>query len=130
MQEHRTSGFGSPAENHLERPIKLDDLVGYNHQNTFLYRAKGNGLHGAGVQDGSFMVVDRALKPWPGCIVLVHIHGTIEFRYFQKSGTAIYLNTDNSQYRMTEGDEIQGVVRACVTKFAGDGKAHRTGRLQ
>lgn len=130
MYLNHVTGFGAQAETHLEAPLNIEDWVYGPHRSAcFLYKATGAGLQQGGIQDGSLLVVDRSLHPIDGAVVLANVGGEQVFRYYLRQGGQVYLANDNRRDRLTEADEIVGVVRACITKMVGDGKAHRTTRL-
>jgi DNA polymerase V len=64
------AGFPSPATGHIEKFISLDELVGLRLSQTYLIRIQGKSMSGAGIYDADIGVVDRAIEPKPGMIVV------------------------------------------------------------
>lgn len=59
-------GFPSPADDFMDDAIDLHRLLVRNPAATFLYRADGWSMSGAGVSDGDILVVDRSVTPRRG----------------------------------------------------------------
>ena len=57
------AGFPSPADDHLERSIDLNEELIQHPAATFFVRVKGESMHDAGIQSGDILVVDRSLAP-------------------------------------------------------------------
>jgi DNA polymerase V len=64
------TGFPSPAESWEERPLNVHDLLVPHPEATFFVRVRGDGMDGAGIRDTDVLVVDRALLPDHGDIVI------------------------------------------------------------
>lgn len=64
-----TSGFPSPADDYLEEPLNLHDLVVQNPPATFFVEFTGE-TEFAGVKKGDVLVIDRSLSPTQGDLVL------------------------------------------------------------
>ncbi|MBD1602599.1 LexA family protein, partial [Pseudomonas typographi] len=63
------AGFPSPATDHLEKAISLDELLNLRAPHIYLVRIEGDSMIGAGIFDGDLVVVDRAIEPAHGHIV-------------------------------------------------------------
>ena len=53
------AGFPSPAEQYLEPPLDLNELLVKRPAATFFVRVQGDSMIGAGINDGDLLVVDR-----------------------------------------------------------------------
>ena len=65
------AGFPSPAEQYVERPLDLNELLVARPAATYFVRASGDSMAGAGIGDGDLLVVDRSLAPEDGSAVIV-----------------------------------------------------------
>jgi len=65
-----SAGFPSPAEDYLDRALDLNERLISNPAATFYVRASGDSMRDAGIQSGDILVVDRAVEPRPGKIVI------------------------------------------------------------
>lgn len=60
------AGFPSPAEQYLEPPLDLNELLVRRPAATYFVRVQGDSMSGAGIADGDLLVVDRSLRPADG----------------------------------------------------------------
>ena len=109
------AGFPSPAQDHIEREISLDDLLGLRLPQTFLVRVGGESMNGVGIFDGDLIVVDRALEAKPGCIVIAALNNEPLIKTLCKEGEQFILRSENPAFApryVFESDEltIWGVV--------------------
>jgi DNA polymerase V len=74
LLSHRISaGFPSPAADYLEEGLDLNDYLIRNKPATFLFTVKGDSMIGASIEEGDKVIVDRALTPKHGDIVVAVI---------------------------------------------------------
>ena len=69
------AGFPSPAEQYLEPPLDLNELLVKRPAATFFVRVKGDSMIGAGIRDKDLLVVDRSLTPASGDIIIAAVDG-------------------------------------------------------
>ena len=69
------AGFPSPADDVVERRLSLDAHLIRQPASTFLMRVAGDCLAGAGIRDGDLLVVDRAVPPSTGSVVVAVVDG-------------------------------------------------------
>lgn len=67
------AGFPSPAEQYLEPPLDLNDLLVKRPAATYFVRVQGDSMEGRGISDGDLLVVDRSLDPRDGDIVIAAV---------------------------------------------------------
>ncbi|WP_298189549.1 translesion error-prone DNA polymerase V autoproteolytic subunit [uncultured Pseudomonas sp.] len=115
------AGFPSPAQDHLEQKLSLDELLEIDAPHTYLVRADGESMIGAGIFDGDVLVVSRALQANSGDIVIAAINGDAFVKRLDKEGKLIVLRSENPTFAprfIMEGDEliIWGVVTASLRR--------------
>ena len=69
------AGFPSPAEQYLEPPLDLNELLVKRPAATFFVRVQGDSMIGAGIHDGDLLVVDRSLRPADGDVIIASVDG-------------------------------------------------------
>ena len=74
------AGFPSPADDFVERRLSLDDHLIRNPESSFLLRVAGDALAADGIHDGDLLVVDRALPPTAGSVVVAVVAGEFALR--------------------------------------------------
>ena len=57
------AGFPSPAEDHMDMDLNLNDYLVQNPSATFCVRAVGESMKDAGIKSGDIMIVDKSLEP-------------------------------------------------------------------
>jgi len=109
------AGFPSPADDHLERGIDLNEELIRNPAATFLVRVKGDSMRDAGIHSGDVLIVDKSLAPTDRKIVVAMIDGNFTVKRFRKRGAQVFLEAENPEFppiEVTEGQELSifGVV--------------------
>jgi DNA polymerase V len=109
------AGFPSPADDHLERGIDLNEELIRNPAATFLVRVKGDSMRDAGIHAGDVLIVDKSLTPIDRKIVVAMIDGNFTVKRFRKRGGQVFLEAENPEFapiEVTEGQELSifGVV--------------------
>jgi DNA polymerase V len=113
------AGFPSPAADHIEQHISLDQLLEIRAPHVYLVRIEGRSMEGAGIYDGDLAVVDRSIAPEHGRIVIAALNGEPVCKRLTKRGAEIILVSENAGYPpryILEGDELSiwGVVTFSV----------------
>ncbi|WP_397453148.1 LexA family protein [Pseudomonas sp. NA-150] len=113
------AGFPSPAADHIERQISLDQLLDIRAPHVYLVRIEGSSMEGAGIYDGDLAVVDRSITAEHGHIVIAAVNSEPVCKRLCKQGTQIVLKSENAGFPpryILEGDEliIWGVVTFSV----------------
>lgn len=113
------AGFPSPAQDHLEREISLDEILQIRAPHTYLVRSCGDSMIRAGIHDGDLLVVDRSSEAVPGDIIIAAVNGEPTVKRLAKDGDQVVLRAENPKYPpryILEGDEllVWGVVRYSI----------------
>lgn len=124
MAQAAACGFPSPAEQYVEAPLDLNDLLVKKPAATYFVRAAGDSMIGAGIIPGDILVVDRSVDARDGSIVVASIDGEFTVKYFRSDAAGgMRLEAANSAYRpirFRQGQEVRlfGVVTACIHRFS------------
>lgn len=116
------AGFPSPAQDHMDQPLSLDELMDVDAPHTYLVQASGDSMTGVGIFDGDVMVVNRKQDAVPGQIVIAALNGEACVKRLTKRGDQLVLESENPKYParfIMEGDEFEvwGVVTGCLRRF-------------
>jgi len=112
-----SAGFPSPADDYIEQPI---DIYGYliKHPTaTYFARAEGESMTGVGIYNGDLLIVDRALNPQQGSVVIAAIDGELTCKILDKTNRCLNpANTDYPSIPILESMDmvIEGVVSYSV----------------
>lgn len=71
------AGFPSPAEDHVDRPLDLNEYLIAKPSASYFARASGESMQGLGIYDGDLLIVDRSLKPKHNDIVIAALSGEL-----------------------------------------------------
>jgi DNA polymerase V len=115
-------GFPSPAEQYVDAPLDLNELLVKKPAATFFVRASGDSMIEAGIRAGDILVVDRSLEASQGAIVIAAVDNEFTVKYLRRGDDGWFLEAANPKYNpitFAEGMELRifGVVTACIHKF-------------
>jgi DNA polymerase V len=113
------AGFPSPAEDHQVERIELMAQLVKHPQATFYVRIQGDSMRDAGILDGSVVLVDKAIKPRHGQIVIAVVDGDFTCKRLYQRGTSVRLKAENPAYpdivpKEAQTLEVWGVVVATI----------------
>jgi DNA polymerase V len=116
------TGFPSPASDHLEKALSLEELVVFRPSATFYVRAQGNAMQRSGIHDKDILIVDRSITPRHGNIIVTSIDEEPSIRRFAKQGSRIFLVSDDTSLQpipITKETAwtIWGVVTHVIHRF-------------
>src|ERR1035437_3707990 len=81
------AGFPSPAEDHAVQRVDLMAQLIKHPQATFLLRVRGESMKDAGIFDNDVVLVDRAIAPRSGQVVVAVVDGEFVCKtLFQRAG--------------------------------------------
>lgn len=111
-------GFPSPAQDYVESRLDIGKLLVRHPNATYFVRASGSSMIDANIHDGDLLVVDSALHPEHGNIVIAAIDGEFTVKRLQLHPTRqlIPMNPAYAPIILTEDAtlEIFGVVTFIV----------------
>lgn len=117
------AGLPSPADDHIDKRLDLNDYLIRDAGDTFFVRITGESMIEAGIFDGDLAIVDKARIASVGDIVLAMVDGEFTIKSLAKSKQGfprlLPANSKFSPIEIKEGMqfEIWGVVTGSVRKF-------------
>ena len=116
------AGFPSPADDHAEKRLDLNEYLIDQSESTFFVRIKGDSMIDAGILDNDIVIVDRSKSAAINYIVLASIDGEFTVKVLAKNSEGPYLMPANKEYKpihiKSDSEfEIWGVVTGSVRKF-------------
>ncbi len=113
------AGFPSPATDHIDQCLDLNNFLAPHPEATFFLRVKGDSMTGAGIHHGDLLIVDRSLEAASGRVVVATLNGDLTVKRLQRKGKQITLRAENPAYpdiAVTDDDDLQiwGVVAHAV----------------
>jgi DNA polymerase V len=123
------AGFPSPAQDYLDDTVDLNEaLIIQGHEAaTFVLRVQGWSMMNAGIFDGDRIVVDRALEPQQGDVVVAVLNNDLTVKRLGMVDGRLALLPENPHFKpilLDEGDtlEVWGVVTNCLRSFRRGGR--------
>jgi len=96
------AGFPSPADDHIESKLDLNDYLVKHPSATFFVRVTGNSMINAGIHNNDILIVDRSIEARHGKIIIATIDGQMTVkRLYQRSGKTI-LMPENKDFKPIE----------------------------
>ena len=109
------AGFPSPAEDHLESRLDLNQHLIRNPSSTFFVRAAGESMMEAGIYDQDLLVVDRSIEKRNRRVVIATINGEFTVKRLVQNEERISLVAENPDFdnipiRVDSDFSVWGVV--------------------
>lgn len=117
-----SAGLPAVSDDTIEREIDLVDMLIEHPESSYFIRVVGDSMTDAGITDGDTLIVDCAVTPKVGQIVIAKVFGELTVkRYLLEEGSPI-LRAENNRYKdIVITDEmdfsIVGVVRSCIKQL-------------
>lgn len=113
------AGFPSPADDYVDQRLDLNAHLVEHPAATFFTRVSGHSMRGAGIHDGDLLIVDRALEPQDGRIVIAAVNGELTVKRLRLRKNGAWLVPEHPDYKplkITEGLDcvIWGVVTRVI----------------
>lgn len=113
------AGFPSPAADHIEKHLSLDELFEIRAPHVYLVKIEGDSMQGAGIFSGDIVIVNRSLDAEHGDIVIAALNSEPVCKRLHMRGDSFILQSENSKFpprHVMEGDDlvIWGVVKYSV----------------
>jgi len=117
------AGFASPADDHLEAELDLNEYLIAHPSETFFVRAKGDSMQQAGIFDKDLLIVDRSLTPKDNDIVIAAVAGQLTVKRLVVKRGEPWLFPANPNYKpipIKEGSELHvwGVVVHAIHRIS------------
>ena len=116
------AGFPSPAEDHMVQRVDLMAELIKHPQASYLLRIRSESMRDAGIFDGDVVLVDRAITPRSGHVVIAVVENEFVCKTLQLRAGRIKLKAANPTYpdivpKDSQTVEIWGVVVAAIKQF-------------
>lgn len=107
------AGFPSPAEDHVDRSLDLNEHLIPHPSSTYFARACGDSMQGAGIYSGDLLVIDRSLTPEQGDTVIASIDGELTCKILDlRNRQLLAANPNYAPIKLP--DEIDLVIEGVV----------------
>lgn len=107
------AGFPSPADDYMDKKLDLNEHFIKHPEATFYCRVSGQSMMGAGIFDGDLLIVDRAVNPAHGDVILAALNGELTCKILDMHNRRLLSASDSyPPLPIEEGADfqIEGVV--------------------
>lgn len=92
------AGYPSPAQDYFEGRIDLNEHLIKDITSTYVVRVTGDSMEGAGISDGDELIVNRALEPKDGNVVVAVLDGELTIKRLRITRSGVVLQAENPAY--------------------------------
>lgn len=116
------AGFPSPAADHAQTRIDLNEHLLIHRDASFLFRVRGSSMVKIGIFDGDTIIVDRSIEPRHNHVVLAIVDNEFTVKRLYKRGKVVRLiaeSDDHPPIDFKDGQELRiwGVVTVNLRKL-------------
>ena len=120
-----TTGFASPADDHVEAHLDLNEFHRIRKHATFLVKAVGDSMSDAGIAENDVLIVDTSMDYRENDIVICCLNGSHKAKTIKREKGKLYLKSRNPSFapiEIQESDDLQifGVVKGLSRNFRRD----------
>ena len=117
-----SAGFPSPADDHADTRLDLNNYLIPKPASTFFVRVSGDSMIGVGIHPGDILVVDKSLEARHNKIVIAAVNSELTVKRLYRKDGAVKLMAENPSYSPialnNEADlVIWGVVTSVIHQF-------------
>lgn len=110
-----TTGFQSPAQDHVEAVPDLADLLELRRPQRYAVRVKGEGLRSRGIHGGDILVVNTDAEPRTGKVCVAFLLGDVVLAVLSEKDGQWWLEPSNHPAQPVSDDtEVWAMVAALV----------------
>jgi DNA polymerase V len=92
------AGFPSPAADHTQKRIDLNEHLIRNKDASYIFKVKGDSMVGAGIFEGDSLLVDRSIEARHGNIILAVLNNEFTVKRLHRRGGLVKLIPENKLY--------------------------------
>lgn len=120
-----TTGFASPADDHIEARLDLNEFHRIRKHVTFLVEAVGDSMIDAGITENDVLIVDTSMDYRENDVVICCLNGSYKAKTITREKGKLYLKSRNPLFapiEIQESDDLRifGVVKGLSRNFRRD----------
>ena len=111
-----TTGFQSPAQDHIEHVIDLSDVLDLGKPGMYPVRVVGQAFRERGILHGDILIANAAANPVAGKVVVAFVHGSVLLATLEKrsSGWCLLPAGKKTEVPVTDDAEVWAIVAGLV----------------
>lgn len=114
------TGFESPGAEYSKQELNLNDILITDSVSTFIGRASGVSMQGVGIYDGDLIIINRALKPEQGDVIVCVYAGNFVCKILDiRNKQLLSASQNHAPVNISEYEDftIEGVVTSTIRIF-------------
>jgi DNA polymerase V len=111
------AGYPIPVESGVEKEVDLNEFLVEHPASTFFAKVSGLDMLNAGIRDGDILVVDSAIEPNDGKIVLATLNKGLTVKIYREIDGEIFLESRKQQFLPLSIGELEFTIVGTVTKI-------------
>lgn len=116
------AGFPSPAQDHIDKTIDLNECLIKNKEATFIVEVESLSMRNAGIDVGDWLLVDKSQLAKHGDIIVAYIDNDFTIKRLMIDENGTWLKAENPDYQDIYFSEEQtlivwGVVSRVIKNF-------------
>jgi SOS-response transcriptional repressor LexA len=111
-----TTGFQSPAQDHIEHVVDLARILNLGHAGIYPVRVSGQAFQERGIRDGDILIANTAADPAHGKVAVAVLQGSFRLATLERRGGRRFLLPSGTAEAMpvSEDAEIWAIVAGLV----------------
>ena len=122
------AGYPSPSQDYFDGRIDLNEHLIKDVTSTYVVRVSGDSMTGAGISDGDELIVNRALEPVDGSVVVAVLDGELTIKRLRITATGVVLRA--VQTVLGRSSTSEDAARARIARLKAAGAATRVTRRE
>ena len=99
-------GYPSPAQDYFAGEVDLNEHLIRDKTSTYILRVSGHSMEPAGISDGDEIIVNKALEPKDGSVVVAILDGDLTIKRLRLTAAGVVLQADNPKYPSIKVPEL------------------------
>lgn len=92
------AGYPSPSQDYFSSELDLNEHLIKDKTSTFIVRVCGDSMEPGGISDGDELIVNKALEPKDGSVVVAILDGELTIKRLRITRAGVILEADNPKY--------------------------------
>jgi SOS-response transcriptional repressor LexA len=114
-QGAETTGFQSPAQDHIEHVLDLPDILDLRRPGMYPVRVIGQAFRDRGIHHGDILIANAAADPAPGMVVIAFVNGMVLLATLKRKGEEwLLLPAKGDPLPLADDAEVWATVSALV----------------
>ncbi|MBE9040109.1 translesion error-prone DNA polymerase V autoproteolytic subunit [Oscillatoriales cyanobacterium LEGE 11467] len=110
------AGYPTPATDYVDGELDLNQHLTQHPEETFCVRVNGDSMIDAGIHPNDLLIVDRAIEPKNGSVVIAVVDGEVTVKRMYQDDDRLLLVPENDRYKPLEiAEETQFHIWGVVT---------------